>query len=136
MDGYIGRQKELELLDRKWKAEGFSFGVVYGRRRVGKTSLLHKFLEGKKTIFLQSTKDRDYNLSRLSSAIGKAFFGTHDIAPYSSFVSAFSVIAERSGKERIALVIDEISYLVESDKTFLSVLQSFVDQDFQKQAYS
>ena len=97
---------------------------------------MHKFLEGKKTIFLQSTKDRDCNLSRLSSAIGRAFFGTSDVAAYSSFASALSVIAERSGTERIALVIDEISYLVESDKTFLSVLQSFVDQDFQKQAYS
>ena len=132
MENYIGREKELEILNAQWKSTGFSFGVIYGRRRVGKTSLLYRFLEGKKSIFIQSTKDKDYNLRRLSSAIGEVFFGSEDIEPYSSFASAFSVIAKNAGKERIALVLDEISYLAECDKTILSVLQSFVDQEFTK----
>ena len=129
---YIGRKKEFAILESKWNTEGFSFGVLYGRRRVGKTSLLYNFLKGKKAIFLQSTKDMNYNLLKLSSAIGKIFFDNPDIPPYASFASALSAIVKNAGKERIALVFDEISYLAESDKTILSVLQSFVDQEFRE----
>lgn len=130
MERYIGRENELRILNAQWNSPGFSFGVLYGRRRVGKTSLLMHFLEGRKAIFLQSTKDRDYNLQKLSSSIGELFFGASGIQPYTSFASALSVIAEHGRNERIALVIDEVSYLAESDGTILSVLQSFVDQEF------
>lgn len=130
MDTYIGRKKETELLEAKWNTEGFSFGVVYGRRRVGKTTLLYNFIKEKKAIFLQSTKDMNYNLLKLSSAIGKMFFDNSDIPPYTSFASALSAIVKNAGKERIALILDEVSYLAESDNTVLSVLQSFVDQEF------
>ena len=50
MDEYIGRVNELEMLESRWKSEEFEFGAIYGRRRVGKTSLIQKFMEGKKGI--------------------------------------------------------------------------------------
>ena len=132
MESYIGRKKELAILESRWNAEGFSFGVLYGRRRVGKTSLLYNFLRDKKSIFVQSTKDMNYNLMKLSSGIGRIFFDNPEIPQYTSFASALSAIAKNAGKERIALVFDEVSYLAESDKTILSVLQSFVDQEFRE----
>jgi len=47
---FVGRRKELENLDKLWKKGNFQLVIVYGRRRVGKTTLLKKFSEGKNGI--------------------------------------------------------------------------------------
>ena len=40
MKEFIGRQRELDALDGICKKEGFQMMVLYGRRRVGKSTLL------------------------------------------------------------------------------------------------
>ena len=49
---FVGRHKELNLLEQAWKAEGGDFIPVYGRRRVGKSELLVKFMAGKPAIYV------------------------------------------------------------------------------------
>lgn len=44
---FIGREEELQLLNDLYQSEKFEFMVLYGRRRVGKTSLLQEFSKGK-----------------------------------------------------------------------------------------
>lgn len=41
---FIGRQEELKILENKINSKQFEFGVVYGRRRVGKTRLLKEIV--------------------------------------------------------------------------------------------
>ncbi|MDD3591318.1 MAG: ATP-binding protein [Sulfurovum sp.] len=38
---FVNRTKELELLNEEYHSDRFSFTVLYGRRRVGKTTLLY-----------------------------------------------------------------------------------------------
>lgn len=42
---YVGRQRELQVLDTFYKADDARLLVLYGRRRVGKTSLLTHWLD-------------------------------------------------------------------------------------------
>lgn len=52
---FVGRDKELSALERRWSSQQFECVVVYGRRRVGKTTLINRFLEDRPTIsFRQS----------------------------------------------------------------------------------
>lgn len=44
---FIGRKRELDVLEKFWNKEGYDLGVVYGRRRIGKSFLLKHFSEGK-----------------------------------------------------------------------------------------
>ena len=37
---FIGRQYELAMLEKFWNSDDFEFIVIYGRRRIGKSSLL------------------------------------------------------------------------------------------------
>ncbi len=54
---FVGRKKELTLLDSMYLTEKFEMLVLYGRRRVGKTRLLTKFIENKSEyIFFQDRK--------------------------------------------------------------------------------
>ena len=40
---FVGREKELRDLQRLYEEDSFQMFVLYGRRRVGKTTLLNEF---------------------------------------------------------------------------------------------
>lgn len=42
-ENMIGRIEELSLLESKYKSDRFEFGIVYGSRRIGKTTILDEF---------------------------------------------------------------------------------------------
>ena len=48
---FVGRRAELAVLEAAWKAKGGAFIPVYGRRRVGKSELILRFLAGKPAIY-------------------------------------------------------------------------------------
>ena len=66
---FFGREKELEKLNDMYNCEGFSFVCIYGRRRVGKSSILKKWIEdlNAKHIFLTGIEFNDNsNLTNFS----------------------------------------------------------------------
>ena len=48
---FIGRERELAVLNRMYRTNGFQMLVLYGRRRIGKTTLLNEFARDKDPIF-------------------------------------------------------------------------------------
>lgn len=45
---FIGRKQELNRLDEMYNGNTFEFAVIYGRRRVGKSTLINEFCKGEK----------------------------------------------------------------------------------------
>ena len=67
---FIGRNKELNALDKLYKSEKFEFVVIYGRRRVGKTALINQFIGDKKSIYFMGVESNEkQNLENLSKSI-------------------------------------------------------------------
>ena len=54
MSGFVGRRDELATLERLYASERFEMLVLYGRRRVGKTSLLEQFCIDKKPLWFRN----------------------------------------------------------------------------------
>lgn len=48
---FIGREKELESLKEFYDKDGIGMTVIYGRRRIGKSTLISEFIKDKKNIF-------------------------------------------------------------------------------------
>ena len=48
---FVGRKKELKLLDDAYQSGKSELVVLYGRRRIGKSSLIKRFSEKKHTFF-------------------------------------------------------------------------------------
>lgn len=48
---FIGREIELNTLDNLYKSNKLEFAFIYGRRRVGKTALINKFIGDKQAIY-------------------------------------------------------------------------------------
>ncbi|AAL80888.1 DEXX-box atpase [Pyrococcus furiosus DSM 3638] len=103
---FVNRKRELEVLE---KARLF---VVHGRRRVGKTALLRKFLENKRY-----EKDVEGFSQEISSFIN---------APvrFESSRDAFKFLREQG---KLIVILDEFPYLIEADKGIVSEFQEIVD---------
>lgn len=129
---FVGREKEMEILNSHYASGKFEFIAIYGRRRIGKTTLITEFCKNKKTIFFPAAEtDAKNNLKMLSAAM---FACTDpDMANPPSFDSlqqAFGRIAELAERERIVFVIDEFPYLAGSERSVSSVLQNMIDHRF------
>ncbi len=125
----IGRKHELELLEKFWECDGYDLGVVYGRRRIGKSYLLKYFSEGKRAVMFQATTNEKSNLNDLASLVSSLFSLSSSVV-YSSYEDAFNDIAKLAENEKLLFVIDEVSFLEESNKDILSIIQKYSDLVF------
>lgn len=126
-ESFIGREKELAELNELYAQEKFQLFVLYGRRRVGKTTLLNEFCKGKDTIFYSAEQSNNkLNLEKFSALVF-SFYGEENLEPFSSWTNALSYIDERHRNQKLVLVIDEFPYLVRKNKALLSELQHLID---------
>lgn len=124
---FIGREKELAELNDLYIQDRFQLFVLYGRRRVGKTTLLNEFCKGKDAIFYSAEQSNDkLNLEKFSRLVFD-FYNENNIEPFSSWGNALSYIDEKQKEKRLVLVIDEFPYLVRKNKALLSELQHLID---------
>ncbi len=126
---FLGRKKELRLLEQQW-ARSESFVVVYGRRRVGKTRLIKQFLEGKESLyFLASKESAPLNRRRFAQLVAE-FVGMPALAEgsFEDWRPLFRLFADHRRAERKVLVIDELPYLMEGDAAFASIMQGVWDE--------
>lgn len=118
---FVGRERELGVLNRRYDSGKFEFVPVYGRRRVGKTALLKEFCKGKNAVFYTaSSGSLEYNMSGLASMLfGAKVHADLDIV--------LDKIRELSEKERFLLVIDEYPRLIRKAPEFQDRLQEMLD---------
>ena len=126
---FVGREYELDELNKAYSKNTFQFSVIYGRRRVGKSTLINVFTKGKKSIYfvaIQSTAKE--NLEILSSQILTTLAPDAPKNPFTSYREAIEYVFEKSKTERIIFTIDEYPYLANSDKAISSILQAAIDK--------
>ena len=133
---FVGRAREISTLERLYATDKFQMPVIYGRRRVGKTSLITHFVEGKPAIFFSARESTEReNLVALSEAITRFESGgtlratDRPSAVFETFDSAFSYIFDLARKQRLIFVIDEYPYLAQSYRAVSSLLQHYIDRE-------
>lgn len=129
---FVGRDQELKKLKRMYQSDKLEVAIIYGRRRVGKTTLINEFCRDKRTIFFAAQENSvEQNLETLSNAISEVISGESAAnMTYRSFSDAFIKIAEMSKAERLVWVIDEYPYLAQADRGISSLLQNYLDHQF------
>lgn len=66
----LGRKEELNHLNDLYNSDCFEYLVMYGRRRVGKTTILQEFAEHSNAIFFSALEKNDaLNLEDFSKVI-------------------------------------------------------------------
>jgi len=126
---FFGRYKELQTIEKLYKKSGFEMLVLYGRRRIGKTTLISHFIHDKPAIFFSAQEANDViNLKIFSELIYKFFeMDKSGLPAFIDWNSAFLFLAEKAQKKRIILVFDEFPYAVGANKELKSILQNAID---------
>lgn len=121
---FVGRESELTKLEKMYSTNEFQFAVIYGRRRVGKTTLIREFLKNKESLLYVSLEGtQKENLIGLSRVISR-----NDSIVYDSFESLFNAIDKMlETNQKIVLAIDEYPYLAESYPPISSIIQKHID---------
>lgn len=129
---FLCRENELSKMNRRYQSKKTECIIIYGRRRVGKTSLINEFAKDKPTIFFPALKSSAReNLEALSKAIYTFLNPDAVEAPvYASFDAAFSEITRIAKSQRLVFVIDELPYLANADSSITSRLQHLLDHEW------
>ncbi|WP_435063648.1 ATP-binding protein [Halobaculum sp. EA56] len=124
----IDRDDEREWLRSRLDEETRQLLVIYGRRRVGKTTLVTTVLDElsvPSVYHLCDQRGPERNARAFAQRCADAF---DDVAPaVDGFVDAFRYLARRADGPFV-VALDEFSYLVEEDDTIPSVFQTIVDE--------
>ena len=129
---FIGREKELSYLNEFYEKDGIGMTVIYGRRRIGKSTLIAEFVKDKKTIFYTATKvGKERNLELFSEQVTQTFLPGVEGITFTTVEAVFDFIAKNVSGEKTVLVIDELPYWVEKDEGLLSILQKYIDTVWQ-----
>lgn len=128
---FVGRERELGSLNKRYGSDKFEFAVIYGRRRVGKTTLINEFVKDKECILYAATEtNAKQNLADLSRSIYSVSNELEDFeGTFSDFGKAFEAVFKVAKKRRIVFVIDEYPYLAACEKGIASILQILIDRD-------
>jgi len=131
---FIGREKELAKLNEMYYGDSFELAVIYGRRRVGKTTLIKEFCKDKKSIYFIAREANDIiNIENFSKDVfGVTSHETAEMAKFTNWERAFSYIYNIAKNERIILVIDEYPYLAQANRAISSILQAHIDMEFKE----
>ncbi|MDF1798475.1 MAG: ATP-binding protein [Planctomycetota bacterium] len=127
---FIGRARELEVLEDLYDSGDPELFVLYGRRRVGKTELLQRFCEGRRAVYFLAAQVREKDNLRafrdaMRDGLGDPML---DSIEFPDWPSALNFAAERCNEQRMVLILDEFPYLCESTKGLPSLVQQFWDQ--------
>lgn len=131
---FVGRHQELEQLDEAYEQGDFQFAVIYGRRRIGKTSLINQFIKNKPSIYYIAIEENaEDNLRRFSEAISLLKNSTEGGKElFANFEECLKQIVFLAKQRRIVLVIDEFPYLAKAYPAISSMLQSYIDHEFKQ----
>jgi len=127
---FVGRTQELAYLNERFDVGKFELAVMYGRRRVGKTTLINEFIRGKDVIFYTGMEgNAKENLEGLSKSIFSFVDEFKESAgSLSSFEEALETVFRISETRRITFVIDEYPYIAASYGAISSILQTLIDK--------
>ncbi len=134
MEQFVDRELEIRTLEKEYAKKESSLIVVYGRRRVGKTTLLSEFMKGKKALYFLATQEAEALNRSAFQEKAAAFIESPLLAEASvdKWDTIFKVIVSCGWENKPVLIIDEFQYLGKANPAFPSVFQRIWDEILMK----
>ena len=125
MKQFVDREQEMETLQSEYEREGSALVVLYGRRRVGKTTLISEFIKGKKALFFLASEEaesqnRNAFREKVAEFIDSDLLRSADIK---SWDVLFKAIMDTTFDSKPVIVLDEFQYLGKANPAFPSIFQ-------------
>lgn len=125
MKQFIDRELEMETLQNEYERDGSALVVLYGRRRVGKTTLISEFIKDKKALFFLASEEaeaqnRNAFKEKVAEFIDSNLLRSADIKNWDVL---FKSIMDTPFESKPVIVLDEFQYLGKANPAFPSIFQ-------------
>lgn len=122
---FIDRAEELQTLENEYQRPGSALVILYGRRRVGKTTLITEFIKDKPALFFLASEEPETQNRTLFRQKAAEFTGNPllEQANITSWDIIFQTIIHTSFSQKPVIVIDEFQYLGKVNPAFPSIFQ-------------
>jgi AAA+ ATPase superfamily predicted ATPase len=126
---FVGRQNELALLHEELTTDRASLAIVYGRRRIGKSTLIREAIKDRTHIFYQATRvTSSLNLESFKAEVAHGLGPDDLLTGLGDWLAVLHYLARAAEqKPGLTIVLDEFPYLVDADSALPSIIQKFWD---------
>jgi uncharacterized protein len=126
---FIGRRQDLAVLEREFEAQRASLIILYGRRRIGKSTLIQQASLDRSAVYFQATLvDDTLNLAAFKGEISRVLGGDPVLDGISDWLGVLHYVAKRAEQSKgLILALDEFPYLVGGNPALPSIMQKFWD---------
>lgn len=130
---FVSREMELALLNDLYHRFGAQFLILYGRRRIGKTALITHWGRGVDEPYLYwmaSQTSAANQLRNFSQALFQFLNPETAVTPtfsYPSWDAAFAVVTRLATNQRVIIVLDEFTYVMQAGPEVPSLIQKAWD---------
>ena len=122
---FIDRERELEFLSRQ-EEERPSLAVIYGRRRVGKSSLVEKFCRNRKHLYYTASEsNKKEQLDEIYSLASKKL----EDNVIQDLKHSWETLLRYLKDKNLILVLDEFPYIIKSDPSIPSKIKRVWDEE-------
>jgi len=137
---FVGRQRELSVLREGYDSPRSELCVLYGRRRIGKSTLLERFVRDRPAFFyLAGRESKRLQLKRfvkeLGDAVGDPLTGRIGVRSWDEALTllnrAIAPFCAENGCRKAIVVLDEFQWMCTGSPELLSDLQRFWDKHWQ-----
>ena len=126
---FIGRKEELRLLHGIIDADRPTIGVIYGRRRIGKSELIKKALEKQQALIFEGLENRPKQ-DQIDNFLFQLFYETKKEFHYrkvKSWREAFLLLYEELKRNPAHVVFDEFQWMANYRNEIVSELKAVWD---------
>ena len=126
---FVDRNEEMNTLEQEFQRKESAMVILYGRRRVGKTTLISEFIQDKNALYYlvteeQETQNRNNFKNMVADFIGSSLLKNASVENWDIL---FQELVSFPSSEKKVIVIDEFQYLGKSNAAFPSIFQKIWD---------
>jgi len=130
---FVDREEELQFLEDKFNSGSSELVVIYGRRRIGKTELVARFMRGKRAVYFLSDRRPEKDLlvelrAKMAQALQDESFAKLEVKDWLELFEEFLKWWKRG---RVIIALDEFPALIEGNKAVPSIFQKIWDLKLQ-----
>lgn len=126
---FVDRNEEMNTLEQEFQRKESAMVILYGRRRVWKTTLISEFIQDKNALYYLVTEEQEtQNWNNFKNMVAD-FIGSSLLknASVKNWDILFQELVSFPSSEKKVIVIDEFQYLGKSNAAFPSIFQKILD---------
>jgi len=139
---FFGRLSELKKLEKNFQSKKSELVVIYGRRRVGKSTLIKQFLKDKSCHFIfegiegsSSAKQMEYFKDRMAEFTRDSLLEDMKFSGWEKVFKYFTekMVSRKNNKEKMVVFFDEIQWMASGREQLISIIKYFWDNHWKDQ---